>query len=231
MAKTWVTRGLCRDGVPGSRLMHKRPGPVSCEKPGTGPQRRSSAVARIKALVRKSRFRAAAQRSPRLSAIPWTAQNRYPCLGHTVTYVLASDPPGSVKGFIRAAQVQEPIMVVTPMCAPKPWGSSTTARRVCWCSLPDIGDTTNLPACTLRSCGSLALPKLGILFCVLLRLFRFLRYSNRAIVSSYDVVENQRRQAAVPAELSRTMVLGRGGSVSLGGFCRQLKQTVLPMRS
>jgi hypothetical protein len=61
--------------------------------PGTGPLRRSSAPARIKALVRKSRFRAAAQRSPRLSAIPWTAQNRYPCLGHTVTYVLASDPP------------------------------------------------------------------------------------------------------------------------------------------
>jgi hypothetical protein len=59
--------------------------------PGTGPLRRSSAPARIKALVRKSRFRATAQRSPRLSTIPWTAQNRYPCLGHTVTYVLASD--------------------------------------------------------------------------------------------------------------------------------------------
>ena len=59
----------------------------------------------------------------------------------------------------------------------------------------------------------------------------FRGYSNRAMVSSYDVVENQRRQAAVPAELSRTIVLGRGGSVSLGGFCRQLKQTVLPMRS
>jgi hypothetical protein len=57
------------------------------------------------------------------------------------------------------------------------------------------------------------------------------RLSNRAIVSSYDVVENQRRQAAVPAELSRTIVLGRGGSVLLGGFCRQLKQTVLPIRS
>src|ERR1700745_1654129 len=25
------------------------------------------------------------------SAIPWTAQNCYPCLGHTVTYVLATD--------------------------------------------------------------------------------------------------------------------------------------------
>ena len=71
-------------------------------------------------------------------------------------------------------------------------------------------------------------------------LLRFLRlfaailltgYSNRAIVSSYDVVENQRRQAAVPVELSSTIVLGRGGSVSLGGFCRQLKQTVLPIRS
>src|ERR1700744_1782478 len=66
-----------------------------------------------------------------------------------------------------------------------------------------------------------------------LRLFAAIlfRYSKRAIVSSYEVVENQRRQAAVPAELSRTIVLGRGGSMSLGGFCRQLKQMVLPIRS
>src|ERR1700722_9507071 len=67
MAKRGVTRRLCGDGLRGSRLMHKRPGRRAARMPGTGPQRRSSAVARIKALVRKSRFRAAALRSPGLS--------------------------------------------------------------------------------------------------------------------------------------------------------------------
>jgi hypothetical protein len=56
-------------------------------------------------------------------------------------------------------------------------------------------------------------------------------YSRRAMISSYDVAENQRRQAAVAAEVSSTMVFGRAGSRSVGGFCRQLKQNVFPIRS
>ena len=58
-----------------------------------------------------------------------------------------------------------------------------------------------------------------------------LTYSRRAMISSYEVAENQRRQAAVAAEVSSTMVFGRAGSRSAGGFCRQLKQIVFPIRS
>ena len=87
MAKTWVThwprhglqrwprhgleRGAFgRSGVArqqGPDLCIRAPGRRAARMPGTGPQRRSSAPARIKALVRKSRFRAAALRSPRRS--------------------------------------------------------------------------------------------------------------------------------------------------------------------
>jgi hypothetical protein len=58
LAKTWVTRGRCQYSI-------SAPGRRAAGMPGTGPLRRSSAPARIKALVRKSCFRAAAQRSPR----------------------------------------------------------------------------------------------------------------------------------------------------------------------
>ena len=62
MAKTWVTTGVMDRG---SDLCISAPGRRAARMPGTGPQRRSSAPARIKALVCKSHFRAALLRSPR----------------------------------------------------------------------------------------------------------------------------------------------------------------------
>jgi hypothetical protein len=48
----------------GPDLCISAPGRRAARMPGTGPLRRSSAPARIKALVRKSCFKGAAQRSP-----------------------------------------------------------------------------------------------------------------------------------------------------------------------
>ena len=137
----------------------------------------------------------------------------------------SSERPSSL---IRTAEAHRNHTVVTPKHVPSlglwlDYGSAfLPARHV----------STINPMSLLTACGlSGASPHQSrVPFLCFLRLF-LLHYSNRAIVSSYEVVENQRRQAAVPAELSRTIVLGRGGSVSFGGFCRQLKQMVLPIRS
>src|ERR1700730_11445099 len=66
IGNSWVWRNRDR----GPDLCISAPGRRAARMPGTGPLRRSSATARIKALVRKSRFRAAAQRSPGLSFFP-----------------------------------------------------------------------------------------------------------------------------------------------------------------
>src|SRR5580704_10843540 len=70
IAKRWVTDGCAEIGRRDPDLCISAPGRRAARMPGTGPQRRSSAPARTKALVRKSRFRAAALRSPRLSFFP-----------------------------------------------------------------------------------------------------------------------------------------------------------------
>jgi len=92
MAKTWVTGGLWYYRVAGSRLMHKRPGPACCENARQvwhqGDKVHWDNAERglhDSSLINSRRNVALSQ----ASCIPWTAQNCYPCLGHTVTYVLA----------------------------------------------------------------------------------------------------------------------------------------------
>ena len=60
----WVWGYPKRATTKALRLIHNRPGPVRCEKPGIGPLRRSSGSAREKAIVGKSRVEAKRLQGP-----------------------------------------------------------------------------------------------------------------------------------------------------------------------
>jgi hypothetical protein len=92
----WPRHGL----QPGSDELRGRspdlcisaPGRRAARMPGTGPQRRSSAAARMKALVRKSRFRAALLRSPQRYFFPPNLPSTR-CCGFGICALFFGTPP------------------------------------------------------------------------------------------------------------------------------------------